>query len=103
MKEKRNRKIEFKKKKTSNSPEKRKTRQINKKDFKTEEKKPKKYISQKRRKARMRIFLIFSLIVVLGTTLTILSITVFFPIKNINIVNNKRYSDKQISSAIGVV
>ncbi len=102
MEEKRNRKVDFTKKKSSLKPE-RRVREINKKDYKVEEQKPKKYISKKRRKRRMRILFTLLLILVLGSTLTALSLTVFFPIKNINVVNNKKYSTKQIVSAIGVV
>lgn len=103
MREKRNRKVDFNRKKSSSSSKKRQSREINKNDFRKEEKRPKKYISKKRRRRRARILLAFAIVIIVGGTLTALSLTVFFPIKNINVVDNKKYSAEQIISSIGVV
>lgn len=65
--------------------------------------KAKKYVSKKRIKQRNRFIAVFSLILILVITFTTLSLTVFFPIKTINVVNSKKYSENDIISAIGVV
>ena len=67
------------------------------------EQKPKKYVSKKRIKRRNRFILISSLVLILAGTLTVLSLTVFFPIKTIKIVNNEKYTADEISASIGVV
>ena len=65
--------------------------------------KKKKYVSKKRQQRRNRFILIFSLVMTLVLTLSILSVTVFFPIKSINIDGCNIYDSKEISTVIGVV
>lgn len=65
--------------------------------------KPKKYVSKKRIRRRRKILVITSLILILGITLTTLSLTVFFPIKTIKISGCEKYTAEEISAAIGVV
>lgn len=66
-------------------------------------KKNKKYVSKKRIRRRNRILVAVSLTLILLTVITVLSLTVLFPIKTININNNKKYTDEQILSSIGII
>jgi len=63
----------------------------------------KKYVSKKRLRRRRKIMLITSLVLIIGITLSVLSCTVFFPIKQINIVGNERYNKEEIVASIGVI
>ena len=72
-------------------------------EIKAKEKQQKKYVSKKRLKARRKFVLITSLVLILGITLTVLSYTVFFPIKKIEIIGNEKYKTEEIIKLLGVV
>ncbi len=63
----------------------------------------KKYVSKKRIQKRRKITLIFSLVLIFVITLSVLSCTVFFPIKNIKIKGNEKYNAEEILSSLGVI
>ena len=64
---------------------------------------PKKYISKKRL-ARKRKFIAFTAVfLIVAITLTVLSYTVFFPIKKITINNTINYESQQLLTVIGVI
>ncbi len=61
------------------------------------------HISKERLKKRRKIMLITSLVLIFSITLTVLSFTVFFPIKTIKVTSSGRYNSKDIIDSLGVV
>ncbi len=77
------------------------TKTIDLKDVKKQQ--PKKYISKKRL-ARKRKFIAFTAVfLIFAITLTVLSYTVFFPIKKITINKTENYDSEQLLTVIGVL
>lgn len=68
-----------------------------------QESKQKKYISKERLRKRRKFMLISSLVLIVAITFSILSCTVFFPIKTIKIVDSNKYNNAEVINSLGVV